>query len=930
MLRDSENGKCGAGPLDENGNPPADCSMYDQLYTIYQGDISEYESNGILSERLQAWPWELGAPVVDGDGNPDNYNLEGGDRPAISGHQSIWWVMNDRGNVHESTKVPPLGVEIQATAFAALSDSQESVNNATLYKYLITYEGTEPVENAYFGIFSDPDLGYFGDDYNGSDSALGLAFVYNGDNDDEGDGGYGTPPPAVGYTFLQGPLVDQDGLDNNGDGDIDEPGEQLPMSSFVAFDNGSFLTVGPDSGPDYYNHLKGLFRGGGPIFYGGGGYDGVTDRITTFMFSGDPATGEGWTELNPGLDGSIPPRGPSDKRFSASVGPFSMQPGEQQEIAFAVVWAQGEDNLDSVTELKKAAVEIQELYASGFNVPLPAQAPLEPVQLLAPSDGISDQPINPILFWENPLNFTQFEIEYSESPSFDTSIREEIAKENQWTIQSLLPNTTYYWRVRILEAGFPGPWSTAWQFSTSSEPIQRGVPPIAGFMTVQNGAGAINPPEMAAFAFNNSGFPILEGSLTPEGSYPNPDRPTPGVQQSTSEATWGIHTGGPNRVFYEDDNGQSFIERSLRRGWQPVGVDDYEWRFPQYCFDAIDGTVDDGDCLAFRFFSDNVIVEVPFELWNVGNVDDPEDDFRMIPIICSQACGAGSADPNSFEIGGDHSVSGGDDDPSTPWVYWFNPAANKASRGEAGYEQFFSSSATNDDLGDEVFSRMVLVQLNGGASAPYDVELPEPGTIFRIAIDPFPVPVISAPLDGAATDVTNTSLVWQGSAAPFQVQIATDSTFESIIVDSLNIQSPYFQVANLPEGQQFYWRVRVSDGASNPASDWSRISRFSPMSISVSNEPDLAPIPDLYKLAVNYPNPFSGITHIRYALPESTPVQLDVFDLLGRRVKTLVSSEQQSGWHDVEFDGSSLPAGMYLYRLETDTFIDVKTMVIVR
>ena len=414
-----------AGPLDENANPPADCGVYDRLYELYARDITEYDANGTATSRLLDWPWALGAPVIDGDGNPDNYNLEGGDRPAISGHQSIWWVMNDRGNEHESTKLPPLGVEIQATAFAATSDSIASIENTTLYKYQITYTGTEPVDDVYFGIFSDPDLGDFADDYVGSDSALGLAFAYNGDNEDTGNEGYGTPPPAIGYTFLQGPLVDTDGLDNNSDGTIDEAGERQPMSAFVFYNGGGGVNEDPVFGKDYYMYLQGRWKDGRSILYGGNGFEeSVTNRPTTFMYSGDPTTGEGWTEINPGAGiVDLEPNNPADRRFVASAGPFSMQPGEKQEIVFAVVWAIGSDYLDSVQELKKATEEIHNVYQAGFNIPFPNRTPLQPVQLLAPSNGILNQPTDPVMYWDNAQDASLFVDRLTSSNTSMTTLR---------------------------------------------------------------------------------------------------------------------------------------------------------------------------------------------------------------------------------------------------------------------------------------------------------------------------------------------------------------------------------------------------------------------------------------------------------------------------------------------------------------------------
>lgn len=89
-------------------------------------------------------------------------------------------------------------------------------------------------------------------------------------------------------------------------------------------------------------------------------------------------------------------------------------------------------------------------------------------------------------------------------------------------------------------------------------------------------------------------------------------------------------------------------------------------------------------------------------------------------------------------------------------------------------------------------------------------------------------------------------------------------------------------------------------------------------------------LPGAYTLDQNYPNPFNPTTEIRYTLAVSTRVKLQVYDLLGQRVATLVDAVQQPGVHSVRFDAQDLPSGTYLYRLEAEGFGSIKKMVLLR
>ena len=95
-------------------------------------------------------------------------------------------------------------------------------------------------------------------------------------------------------------------------------------------------------------------------------------------------------------------------------------------------------------------------------------------------------------------------------------------------------------------------------------------------------------------------------------------------------------------------------------------------------------------------------------------------------------------------------------------------------------------------------------------------------------------------------------------------------------------------------------------------------------------EPARNGIPSEYILYPNFPNPFNPSTQMAYALPKTGKVSLKVFNLLGEEVATLVQGMQSAGTHTALFDGSGLPSGIYLCRLESEDFIQTKKMVLLK
>lgn len=100
---------------------------------------------------------------------------------------------------------------------------------------------------------------------------------------------------------------------------------------------------------------------------------------------------------------------------------------------------------------------------------------------------------------------------------------------------------------------------------------------------------------------------------------------------------------------------------------------------------------------------------------------------------------------------------------------------------------------------------------------------------------------------------------------------------------------------------------------------------------SVTGVKDLTgSIPKTYSLEQNYPNPFNPSTTIKFAIPKTSFVNLVVYDILGRQVKTLVNGEMKEGFHEVELNGNDLSSGIYFYSLNVDNQKFTKKMLLLK
>ncbi|MCB1048861.1 MAG: T9SS type A sorting domain-containing protein, partial [Calditrichaeota bacterium] len=104
---------------------------------------------------------------------------------------------------------------------------------------------------------------------------------------------------------------------------------------------------------------------------------------------------------------------------------------------------------------------------------------------------------------------------------------------------------------------------------------------------------------------------------------------------------------------------------------------------------------------------------------------------------------------------------------------------------------------------------------------------------------------------------------------------------------------------------------------------------FPAVSVGIEDDLSVGVVSD-YELSQNYPNPFNPSTTIRYAIPAAELTTLKVYNLLGQVVATLVNEVQNAGRYQIEFDASNLASGVYLYQIQSGSYVQTRKMVLMK
>jgi hypothetical protein len=189
------------------------------------------------------------------------------------------------------------------------------------------------------------------------------------------------------------------------------------------------------------------------------------------------------------------------------------------------------------------------------------------------------------------------------------------------------------------------------------------------------------------------------------------------------------------------------------------------------------------------------------------------------------------------------------------------------------------------------------------------------------------IPVVPAGFTAVpAPGGINVNLNWThpaiGSVDKFYIQRSTNGGTNWLMRDSVNAPTLTYTDLAPGVGQKCY---RVAAG-----NCMGRGVYTTQACVTLTGIVENSSVPKEFKLFQNIPNPFNPVTKINFSIPKNGFVTLKIFDMLGREIATLVSETKSPGNYSVDFNGSEYSSGVYFYRLESNGFVDMKKMVLVK
>ncbi|MCX6164012.1 MAG: T9SS type A sorting domain-containing protein, partial [Ignavibacteriae bacterium] len=191
-------------------------------------------------------------------------------------------------------------------------------------------------------------------------------------------------------------------------------------------------------------------------------------------------------------------------------------------------------------------------------------------------------------------------------------------------------------------------------------------------------------------------------------------------------------------------------------------------------------------------------------------------------------------------------------------------------------------------------------------------------------------PILQSPENNAVQVSQTPVLMWNNApnSSFYEVVLANNPNFNNYLISQI-VSETFYQVPNniLNPIMQYYWKVRCINNLG--ISEWSEIFTFATLnSTNITN--NIPGIPKNFDLHNNYPNPFNPSTKIQFDVPKNSIVKINVYDITGREITTLVNDFRNAGRYEVQFNASNLSSGIYFYKMQAGDYNAVKKMMLIK
>ncbi len=573
-------------------------------------------------------------------------------------------------------------------------------------------------------------------------------------------------------------------------------------------------------------------------------------------------------------------------------------------------------------------------------------------RLNSPADGTSEAEVSLALNWHSSSRASQYQVMVSNNENFDSVELDSTISDTTFTLTSLNYSTIYYWKVNALNTGGESGFTDAWSFETKIAPTGLPVP----LLPAMSESGVDTLPGFTWKKAENAVSYRLQLSTTSDFSNVIDDQT--GLTDTTTTASIGLMFATNYfwrvKAFGVDDSTEwsvvfNFttrfdelaapilksptknavdVEDSLTFVWTSVPeADSYDYELSLDTLGTAFVSINQADTM----FTQTGLAFDSTYFWRVrandglnsrSSVWTPWFAFTVktqpdaIPIVTNPL---GSI--TLFEDFADTTIADLNtvfEDPGEVLGYTITSNTDLVAASIVGTNLNLSSvqdtSGTaelvieaSDDAGNTV-SDTLTVTVTPVNDLPYVVQLPDTLT-FKVG------EVYGFTIDTAFADVEDelTDFSFNVSVTPADILLSFDPTTYTITLSS----PTYIGFGEI------VLTVEDSDGGKL------EVSLVIEVEMATSNDL-MADLPTNFELQQNYPNPFNPSSNIRFGLPESGEVRLDVYNMLGQRVATLVDQRMQAGWHTVSFDASALSSGTYIYRITSGDFVQTKKMMLIK